>query len=663
MVMVLAGCISAVALLPETQVFLSSSRTAEVTASIREEGLFYPVSVILSFAARLLSNNLIGVGNHFRGPKNYYECAILSVSILFVFSFVYLMHRKCWKKVLGITVVSVILLCMPLTSQIINFSTIRQRWTFILCFAQIIAIGYALTDLQNLGEEKAQKYLFPTVVISDVLLAAAAAVFLCQEIRVGDWLDRKACITLVCIVAVYHAAFFVLWKDKKKHWNILLAVVAVELVLANYATVNNRGTISIAQWKEEMYTDGTSEVVQWITSEDDSLYRINKTYLSAYYTDSLIQGYNGMGTYSSTNSAEVLNLVHSFGYDYAENWFGFDGEDLLANTMLGVKYIISENDAIMNPDYYEFVYQTDKFSVYQNRFWLGFGYWYPVENVQTKENCGTTLEKIVRLSQSYYMAQPEESATEETVQGIKTVDLLPLLTKYSECKGTLTDVLQLSGTGADMLLFFDIPDLGGNWLVSGVKVKMTAQAPARMSLYVATDSYAFTTERYDYLFYPSDSGCYYLDNTTLDEITEIRLDISDIAQEICVESVELILVDEKILKEKLETLQENSVTDFYQEGNAFYATVQNTEKSEEMLCIPLVYAEQWQATVDGQSVRIENINGGLVGLRLAPGEHEIRIEYIDRTGRLGLELTIFGVGVYCMILLLSKYAIKKKQST
>lgn len=660
--MIPAVCIAAGSLLPAIADFLDSFRTDQVTQGIGGMSLIYEPSVILSFAARFLSNNLIGVGNNFRGPVNYYECAILSVSLLFIFAFVYLMQRKHWKRVLGITVACVILLCIPFVSRMIVFTTENQRWTYLLCFAQVIAIGFALSDiLAHWKEEGFQKIFLRTVIISDVLLAMFAGVMIWQDRRVGgNWLDLKACITLVLIAFLYHVAFLLMYKTKKV-FQILLAAVALELLMGNYATVNDRETITVDEWYNDMYNDGTAQVVQWIQEQDDSLYRINKTYYSAYYTDSLIQGYNGMGTYKSTNSAELVNLARSYGYSNARNWLGFDGSDVLANTTLGVKYIIARSGTYMNPEYFEGIYDDGTYAVYKNRYWLGFGYLYQEEMTESTIPYSTTLEKAMQLTQAYYVTETVEASEDPEINGTKAVDLLPYLTDSYQCDVvTQGNGLKLTGTSQDMLLYFDLPELEEDWMVSGVRIKMTTQSDSRIKLFTATDSYDFCVEHYDSFSYQEGSGVYYLDNTVPEKVNEIRLDVSEVAQDITIESVELLLADGQKLQENLKHLQENCVTDLTQEGSTFRGTVINPENSSAMLCVPLIYSDHWEAAVDGQPVKTVNINGGLVGLEVGSGEHNITLVYQNNTYTVGAIVTVVSTVAFVFIALALRQRRRKR---
>ena len=652
--MIPALCMAGEYLLPSMQTFLSSSRTGAVTASLDLGSLFYSPKEIFAFAVRVLSNNLMWAGSKFVGPVNYYECAILSVSILFLFSLVYLLQRKNWKRVLCITVICTVLLCMPVVSRILVFASNTQRWTYLLCFGQVIAIGLALTDVwEHRKEEGFVKVFWRSVIMTDALLVAVAAVLYRAHIYVGGWLLRpKTCVVLCVIVALYHIVFLLMRKDRIVYF-VLIAAVAAELVLGNYATVNDRENISIAQWYEDMYNDGTEQVVDWIKSQDDSIYRVNKTYISGYYTDSLIQGYNGLGIYSSTNSAALIDLAQSYGYVQAGHRIRFDSSDMLANTMLGVKYIIAESGTEMDPEYFEKIYEDGSYEVYENLNWLGFGYLYQEETSEILANDRNRLEKVMLLSEYYYSTDEAEKSA-GTASGTETVDLAPMLTSWDRCEVDAGDTIQVTGTDGYMKLYFDMPEIGENWLVSGVRIKMTAQTGSTIRMYTSSETQGFEERNYGSAGYEAGAGVCYVDSNVLDVPSGICLDLSYVQQDITIESVELILVDEEQLQRQLNELQERSVTDFRQDGNVFYASVTNPDDTAGMLCVPLIYDEQWEASVDGETVPLENINGGLLGIEIRPGQHEVRLVYRNQVYTWGRILSIVSIAAYLLVVVLWK---------
>lgn len=654
--MIPAVLMAGATLIPAISDFLNSSRVEQVAAGVGDVSVIYPLNVLMAMLARLFSNDLFGVGDLFYGPVNYYECAILSVSILFVFAFVYLLLSKYWKRTLGVGLLCVAALCIPAFSKLIVFSTEAQRWTYLLCFAQVITIGVAMDDIFARWKERDfKKVLLRSVAVTDIVLVAVAMLLVWYHGYTGGWiLNQQACGLVVAIVVMYHVGLALAFRSKRGY-AILLTMVAVELVTTNYAAVNQRDTVSVEQWEEDMYYDGTADVVRWIQAQDDSVYRVAKSYWSVHYCDSLIQNYNGVGIYSSVNSAELIELAESYGFGGASHRIRFDGTDVLSNSMLGVKYIIAKSEESLNPDFYEKIYDDGTHAVYENRYWLGFGWWYDQQVSMEELEDTTVMEKALLLSQA--CGTDEMDLSLDTAAAEQTVDLIPLLTAAEQCQvQEQSDRLTLTGTGAGMTLYFDVPELEDRWLVSGVRVELSAQTGSSMYLLVATEDRDFSWDHSDVTGFTSGSGTYYLDNTDLSKATGIQLEVSLVSQDITIESLELILVDADALTQALSDRQSVSIANLIQDGNAFRATVTNPYEERAVLCLPLVYSDKWTATVDGEPAQVLSVNGGLTAIEMEPGEHQMRLVYQDMVYTWPLI-----VSAVCIVLFLLLYSADRRK--
>lgn len=646
---VLTACICSSYLATAAIDFFRSTRTGQVESAASVSSLAYPAATLMTFLARFLSNNTIGIANAFHGTTNYYEAAMLSVGFLFTFSFAFLLQGKYRWRTLGISLVCIALLCTPLTSQLLVFTADTQRWTYLLCFLQTIAIGFALTEFWGHAEQAdIKKRAGIAVLIGDGLLGLIGIALIAYHYHVGGgWLDKSSCLMIAAILCLYHLAFLLLWKSSRK-FHVLLALVAVELVLGNYATVNHRDTITVAQWYTQMYNDGTQKVVQWIQEQDDSIYRVNKTYYSVYKTDSMVQGYNGMGSYSSTNSRHLVQLAKNWGYHDAGSWIGFDGTDWLANDMLGVKYIISRSGESQDPDTMELIYDDGAFCVYRNLDWSGFGY-LCFEKMAQSSLSGLTRGQQGLLLTHYYYETGNNDAPVVEIDGKEGLDLLPYLTGGYDCRiRQENDGIEITDTGVDSQLYFTVPATDGE-KVLGLAVEMTAENPSVIQLFAATEDAGYAAERSSATGYDSGRVRLMLE-IPVDQAVSLRLDPTMAeGQTIVLHSVKLQLMDSAQLKQQQTLQRENAVTDLTQTGDTFTGTIVNPTDAEAMLCIPLIYSEDWKASLDGERVAVINVNGGLTGLKIPAGEHTFTLSYDDTVYTVGKAVSWCAIALYCLL--------------
>lgn len=80
-----------------------------------------------------------------------------------------------------------------------------------------------------------------------------------------------------------------------------------------------------------------------------------------------------------------------------------------------------------------------------------------------------------------------------------------------------------------------------------------------------------------------------------------------------------------------------------------------------MLCVPLIYSQNWKVTVDNLPVKAENINAGLTGIPVSPGNHSVVIEYSDWTYRAGIWVSIASAAVFAVVVAL--YEIHRRKLT
>ena len=496
--------------------FFQSNRVSAVSEQTQSVLGFYSVSYLISFVGRFFSNNILGVGNEYSGAYNYYEVAMLSTSLLVGIAVIYLLQTKYKKRVCILMLLSGASLIFPVVTYIMNFDINKQRWTFMLCFLAVLAIGYFLQDFFE--KKIPPRQLMISLLIADVLYLLAGVGLVAAHYKKVIDLDGKSCL-IVAVIGLLYNVFFVgtIWK-KGKYQALLIGLIVVEIVSANYATINQRDLVSVSDLQNGYYNDGTSEAVNYIALHDETLFRTNKTYMSVGYNDSQAQNYYGMAVYSATNSNAFINFFDEnnvlFLSDQIEmsksgqkKHLSVPYERYYFNSLLGVKYILSKTK-LEDESFYTFSYKFGDIYVYQNEHSVTFGYLYSTE--YTKDSLNELID----------------------------------------------------ATDRDMCL---------------------------------------TT------------GFYYTD--TSNELTN---------------AVDAGVMTEEEALAGLEELQQNGIQDATFENGTLTGTISNSSEEEQMLCIPIIYSDDWSLYVDGEEVEISNINGGLIGAWISSGDHSIKLTYAEK---------------------------------
>ena len=327
---------------------------------------------------RFFGNNLQGAGNEFLGDLNYYEAPSLFFSallVLLLIQYVFLIHRQKQSvrqkiaQYLGIAA-GIFILVIQTGSLVFNgFAYSFSRHTFVLLpyFAMICAwtltglirekqlsiAGLALGLVAVIGvyAKAYHNYMHPTYQTNALILFAGALVMVWALFLLG----RKDA-------------------DRAMLLRMLAGAVFITVVCDSALCYRYRGTVNKTDtgYFEETYHGDTTKALEWVASQDQSFYRLEKDYSNAaYYMESLAQDYRGVSTYNSTQNryfADFMRILWpqlSPGYD--PNHFTFRSgvhEDVMAS-LSNVKYLLS-HDPKPPTDAYELIHQEGEVYVFQN---------------------------------------------------------------------------------------------------------------------------------------------------------------------------------------------------------------------------------------------------------------------------------------------------------
>lgn len=103
---------------------------------------------------------------------------------------------------------------------------------------------------------------------------------------------------------------------------------------------------------------------------------------------------------------------------------------------------------------------------------------------------------------------------------------------------------------------------------------------------------------------------------------------------------------------------EQGVSDFTITKTGFTAT--SDYDSEKLVVFSVPYCDGWSASINGTSVEVDKINGGLCGIRVPSGSCDIVFEYETPGLRYGIYATIGGLGLYGLYVLIFVVIVKNK---
>lgn len=603
--------VTAFVLLPGIFMFLDSARPSAISDLSHNLFEILDIKTLISMIGRFLSPNLLGtaldgtVYSEIYQGLNYYEMAFLSVSTLSLFAINYHIYSEKRKKYLIFTG---ILLLLSLITFLVGFVLTfgyNFRWVYMICFVQVLLLSKYLNFILNEFKYKILRMINIRTFIQYVLLSII--LIFAEKFGIVQ-LDFKIFLILWCFILIY----IVLTSVRMKRANItVILVLLFEILYADYAPINQRGTEQIDVLHHKYYFDGTADSISAITSKDPEVYRMNKTFISRFYNDARVQGFNGMSVYATVNSANLKNLLNT--YDVKEsynhpNYFKVDYDNLFLNGLFGVKYIISDHEL----DGMEMILKNNHF-IYKNPFALPFGFLYDQKiDVSYVEN----KDKVEYILSGYF---------DETYEGNHAE------TVWSKA---LLNIKQKD----NKLYVLEVANTDSNYHTINLNYDIDTTCITNIKVYVNNDlekDYNYTSKK------GLNEIKVYLPYMVENE-KDIKVEIQFIGEvsEIDFISNEMYLYDESKIKDIITHYQKQSllISDF--NNDYIKGGIHNTSKKNKMLFIPIVYSDEWSLKIDGQECIKHIINGGFIGAEIPSGKHMIELRFMPKGLKVGFIISV-----------------------
>lgn len=645
--------IACASILPIVMNFLGSARTGDTTRFDLKALLTpYGMKAYFTFLGRFFSASIMGSGSNFTGYLNFYETALLYTSALFFFALIYVLFRK--KSVVQAILVVVLtagMLYCPAAGKLLTFNIFSQRYSFMICFVEVIAIAILLKDILSL-DMKTVPAFYVSVLGAPIATAGVLFLLYMRRTALGYTLNKFAFLAAVAFIAVWTFWLILtgLMKNKRMASIIGVVLLCAELLVTNQASIYDRAYLTKTDYKTDYFNDGTQDAVAKIKESDSGLYRINTSTEYDFANEGLVDGFNATTTYSNTNPASIVSLSRAFGnYQLSSNFFIAGCEQYYLYTLLAGKYLVcdlpdNEADSLEPPCFKE-IGRTESNITFENVNALPFGYLYRNEMDGADFVTMNSYEKMRALAKSYVLTEEidetkKKDADDHTrpAEGDTVLDLIPKIHTVNNCDLAPVgeDKIRVKSVGPDAYFFLDISDYYSEDAAETQFLHLAAERESikediDLEVFILTSEHPdlsdciSTTMPLNFIF--NDSVIMLPDHTTL-----LRIDLPDDG-ELVFSAMEFIT--SKGASEDFKELQSTEITEVTFADDTYSATVTST-KTNSMLCIPLLYTPNWNATVNGSKVQVFNINGGLCGISLPKGTCEIKMTY---------EIPNFGIAV------------------
>lgn len=527
------------------------------------------------------------------------------------------------------------------------------RYSFTLSFLMLIMAYRALENMDGVSFKEVGLTAFGWV----VMLA-----FLNQQEHPEFYLAETVWFSVLCIV-VMTTLLFVFKKHGNTASRIVLAVFICLEIFENSMYTIWAIDCDVVYSKYSSYQDyfiNGRRIVQELEEQDDSLYRMEKTFHRTV-NDPIGMGFKGISHSSSTMNTPVLKMLKSLGFGMQGHYTKYTGATLLTDSLFGIKYLMYKPDDPQNAvdqkeinrlniqselkkpyEGYPIVMTTEdtgcEISVYENPYVLPIGYMAsskikdtvldsndPINNQQKllQAITGDKDTKVFKRNYSY-VTDTVNVSTATTGDHIWYTTTVPEKDSYVEFTINID-------SSEPMYAFFPT--------VYQRKCNMWVKADSWDITNYAFVDYFFTSEYYSIL----DLGSY-----EPGEKLHVRMTLAN--SEALFSDVLFYHLDTEALEAAVSDIRKGSWN--ITEHNDTWLKGSVNAEEDGVLFTTIPYEPGWTIKVDGEKVEPVKLIDSLIGIELTAGEHTITMKYLPDYLLLAIAVSVFGWSIVGIIFII-----------
>ncbi|MBQ9761243.1 MAG: YfhO family protein [Clostridia bacterium] len=634
-------------------------------------------------------------------------CGLLTLLFIpaYFFSKKYSIREKIVSGVL--VIVFVIIATLNVTDLVMhgfqNPNWLNYRYSFMLCFILCVLACKALAEFESVSL-KAMAGVAGIITLLCVILQ--------KYTEGGEYVnpsDYKTVWFTLLLMYVYLSVLAILRTSNKKRLVAiaLVAVVCAETLIAGLFNLNaldeDVGYSRYSYYND--FLDKMRPITERVKASDPSFYRMEKTIFRST-NDNMALELRGLSGSTSTLNKETIQFLNKMGYASKSHWSKYLGGTPVNDSLLGLKYIISDKDIYKN--YYD-VYMTDEstgYIAYRNPYALSIAY-------GVSDELLNFVMGYTNVAPNPDTAKDDESEVMEVEAVGSIVDTLKkYLNKFLDIEETVTTseyvdkynspfermnaiITAMLGTEETQQVFVPIHVDEENIDDGTLKSVPASDAKATYTRYEKKEqaeegvlSFTLTTERDGelYFYLPSDYprevklglfvhnsgqtnptplGSYYGNEThriislgNFKAGTKISLDLTLQKQYLYVMNNQdaFYYIDYEVFENAINTLKKDQLNVTEYTEDEIHGTF-TASRPHETVLTTLAYDDGWKIYVDGTEVKTTKALGSLVAFAIdgeAGQTHTVDIVYKPHTYTVGVSVSIISGALLLLLIILEK---------
>ena len=507
---------------------------------------------------------------------------------------------------------------------------LNYRYSFMLCFFIVLFAYKAFEKLREIGYRKA---VCVCAVLAIILLALQKLDYKNVEDFQCVWLSLVLCVIYICAL---RGVTYSKKEIRDTSLTVLAILVSAEMFccgLLNLVALD-ADVVYSSRTSYRSFIDRIQPVVDKIESSDKSFYRMEKT-LHRKTNDNFTLGINGLSNSTSTLNESTITFLNRTGLSSKSHWTKYLGGTPVLDSLLGLKYIITESDSEEQQEMYneKFTYDND-LTVYENPYVLPLAY-----------GVNKDLEDVDMASKD--MASPFERMNAIVTAMLGESDTVEVFSPARCSSGTLEHLKSSA--------------VAGHTKYATVNENNSSTAAVEFSVYVESDDVL-------YCYFPSDypreaelyingmaSGSYFgnescriveLGSFDPGDTVTVRLSLCESEMYIRNADTYFYYLDSDTFAEVMPELDLCGYRMNEDWNDDHFTGTINIEDGRELVFTSIPYDKGWKVYVDGQTVETEEVLDALLAFKAEPGEHTLELRYWPDCLTWGLMIQAAGLAAF-----------------
>ncbi|MBQ8382446.1 MAG: YfhO family protein [Clostridia bacterium] len=434
---------------------------------------------------------------------------------------------------------------------------------------------------------------------------------------------------------------------------ILCAVVCGEALLSGTIYLISLDFDVVISTRESYVTfmDRVKPIVYDVQASDSSFYRMEKT-LSRNVCDNMALNMRGVSNSTSTLNATTINFLNQMGYSAASHWTTYKGGNPVADSLMGMKYIIYD-DLNKVPGAYELYLEDQQNTLwaYQNPYALSLAYAANSAIYEIDMNDYLTPFEAMNAMITAMLGSEEEIQVFKPITHNLTVNTnttgkttsRPTNQNYDRTyKYDFYENLDSSSSSSNLRYVLEIPEdmpLGAD-----VYFFFESDYPRVMDWTFLAPKENSDDEHLSGQFFENENDCVqYLGSLdTFDYNYALEVSIASDTGMLYLISDQTVFwyLDEAALADAMTRLAEgNFVIDADYDESHLTGTI-HVPAGCSTIFTTIPYDEGWNVYVDGKQVEITQTLDALVAFDITEGEHTIELRYFSNYHKWGIIISL-----------------------